>query len=166
MALNQRLYLLVKTLLSPPVPADVVVAQRCNVVAHTVVRYRQELARNGWRWPDLVDHTPDELDRLLNKRSGRCPSQIDGLDEYAEALGNGAPVGVLWEDYRRVQPHALSRSQFTRRLRSHRCKHAAPVLPRRRAGSDNPSDHDVQPAGPSAATTHATPISTDQGDAE
>lgn len=159
MALNQRLYLLVKTLLSPPVPADVVVAQRCNVVAHTVVRYRQELARNGWRWPDLVDHTPDELDRLLNKRSGRCPSQIDGLDEYAEALGNGAPVGVLWEDYRRVQPHALSRSQFTRRLRSHRCKHAAPVLPRRRAGSETPLN-------PLVGRADSPAVSDTQGDAE
>ncbi|TDR46543.1 hypothetical protein DFR29_10375 [Tahibacter aquaticus] len=140
MALHQRLYFLVKTLLTPPVPPDIVVAQRCNVVRPTVLRYRLLLAGKGWRWSDVSDCTAAELDRLLNGRPGVAPAEIEALDAYAESLGNGTPVGLLWEDYRRAQPRALSRSQFTRRLRSHRCRHAAPVLPRRHGPPPTSSD--------------------------
>jgi len=152
MALH-NLCFLVKTLLTPPVPPDVVVAQRCHVVRPTALRYRLLLAQKGWRWSDVSDCTASELDRRLNGRPGVPPAEIEALEDYAEALGNGTPVGVLWEDYRRAQPHALSRSQFARRLRSHRCRHAAPVLPRRRTRAEPPQDHPAESVGSSPAST-------------
>lgn len=97
----------------------------------TVGRYRRLLGNKGLLWEDLSELGPTGLCQRLNRpRSGGKRKQTPDLALLHDQLqAKGMTLQLLWEDYRRENPHdALSYSHLAAKLRHYR--HTLPTVMR------------------------------------
>jgi transposase len=102
--------------------SDREIGDAVGVSKTTVGRYRRLAAAKQVMWPDLAHLTPAQLVRRFNRDpNGNKTRKVPDLAEIQQRLDEGHTLQVIWEDYRREDPHnTFSYSQLAARVRRYR----------------------------------------------
>jgi transposase len=111
----------VRLVLTTPL-SDREIADAVGVSKTTVGRYRRLAAAKQFVWADLAQLRPTELAKRFNRDpNGNKTRKAPDFAEIQQRLDEGHTLQVLWEDYRREDPHhTLSYSQLAARMRRYR----------------------------------------------
>lgn len=102
--------------------SDREIADAVGVSKTTVGRYRRLATAKQFVWADLAQLRPSELAKRFNRDpNGNKTRKAPDFAEIQQRLDEGHTLQVLWEDYRREDPHqTLSYSQLAARMRRYR----------------------------------------------
>ena len=117
MPLKRTLQLLLTTELS-----NREIALKVGVSKTTVGRYRRLTTAKSVMWPDVSELPPSVLRQRFNRDpNGNKTRRVPDFAMLQERIETGVPLQILWEDYRREDPHnTLSYSQLATRMRAYR----------------------------------------------
>jgi transposase len=117
MKIHDTVRLVLTTFLSDREIGDAV-----GVSKTTVGRYRRLATAKHLVWSDLAHLTPSQLVRRFNRDpNGNKTRKVPDLAEIQQRLDEGHTLQVIWEDYRREDPHnTFSYSQLAARMRRYR----------------------------------------------
>jgi len=102
--------------------SDREIALAAGVSKTTVGRYRRIAQAKRLLWTDLSELEISTLRQRFNRDpNGNKTRRVPDLATFQERIETGVPLQILWEDYRREDPHnTLSYSQLATRMRAHR----------------------------------------------